>query len=164
MKTEVLSQVADWLEEHSTAVADREVQLDCNSIYAALNQLQVLKRPLTEYWKMTEANYDQTESDHRLTLQNDQQALEELADRVLVNHVDGSLAPVQLNFSYNHENPFVDGEYLVTTDLHVVEYALSVLGAVAANTDGTVIAQTLSADAVLSIGLAVHAIEAWQQD
>ena len=57
-------------------------------------------------------------------MQNEKQSLSELKDRVLVNHVDGSLAISELIFTYNHEHPYANGTYNVTNDLHTIEYAL----------------------------------------
>lgn len=112
---------------------------------------------------MTEDDYYQNESDHLLTLQSPDHKLSELHDRVQVNHVDGSLDAHEVNFSYNHEDPFASGEYKAKTDIDLVSFAFTVIGAVYDNTIVADVRNSLSKDAVLSIGLAAYAIEAWQK-
>ena len=111
---------------------------------------------------MTEEDYYQNESDHRLTLQNPKNKLSELHDRVQVNHVDGSLDAHEVNFTYNHEDPYISEDYKVKTDLNIVNYSFTVIGAVYDNTIVADVRNSLSRDAILSIGLAAHAIEEWQ--
>lgn len=164
MQAEALSQMGDWLEDHATAIAAGKAQLDVQAINDLLDNLGVLRHPVQEYLIMTEEQYYENESDHRLTLQNEKQPLSELKDRVLVNHIDGSLANSELNFTYNHEHPYANGTYNLTNDLHTIEYALEVIGAVTANTIMADVRNNLSQDAVLSVALAAHAVGQWQKN
>ena len=83
-------------------------------------------------------------------------------DRVQVNHVDGSLEGHDINFTYNHEDPYAEKEYQVKTDINLVNYSFTVIGAVYDNTIVADVRNSISKDAILSIGLAAHAIEEWQ--
>lgn len=164
MQLATISQVADWLEEHTTAISQRQEVLDTAKILQLLDELQILRQPLSNYWQMTEEEYYQNESDHQLTLQNEQQVLAQLHDRVLVNHVDGSFSKNELHFTYNHEDPYANQKYDVVSDLHTLEYGLEIIGAIQANTILADLRNNLSQDAVLSLGIAVHAVEQWQKN
>ncbi|UQS82010.1 hypothetical protein MOO45_07420 [Bombilactobacillus folatiphilus] len=163
METKTLSQLADWLEENSLKISSREEYLDVQKVYELLDELAILRQPVQNYFEMTEKNYYENESDHRLTLQHKNQVLRQLQDRILVNHVDGSFIKSEINFDYNHENPYREGTYNVQTDLHLIEYALEVIGAVVANTIKSDVRNNLSPDAVLSIALAAQAVAQWQK-
>ncbi|RHW48619.1 hypothetical protein DS832_00680 [Bombilactobacillus bombi] len=164
MQAEAVSQMADWLEDHVSEIVAHKTQLDVQKINEIIDDLAILRHPVQEYLTMTEEQYYENESDHQLTLQNDKQPLSKLQDRVLVNHVDGSFAKSEINFTYNHEHPFAGGQYDVTNDLHTIEYALEVIGAVVANTIMADVRNNLSQDAVLSIALAAAAVDNWQQN
>ena len=64
MQLATISQVADWLEEHTTAISQRQEVLDTAKILQLLDELQILRQPLSNYWQMTEEEYYQNESDH----------------------------------------------------------------------------------------------------
>jgi len=162
MNSETISNLADWLFTNRKELEDKSVKFDAQKVYDILDSLGVLRKPIKEYFDMTEDDYYQNESDHRLTLQNPTHKLSELHDRVQVNHVDGSLDAHEINFTYNHEDPYAGGDYKVKTDLNLVSFAFTVIGAVYDNTIVADVRNSLSKDAVLSIGLAAHAIEAWQ--
>ena len=83
--------------------------------------------------------------------------LTDLHDRILTNHVDGYADQNKINLTYNHENPYEDDFYNESVDLHVVTYSLKVIGAVQVIAP-KVLQEVLSKDAVLSIGLAAHAL------
>lgn len=163
METQTISQLADWLEEHSAQIVAQTETLDVQKIYELLDGLAILRQPVQNYLTMTEEQYYQNESDHRLTLQHEQQTLAQLQDRILVNHVDGSFINNEINFDYNHENPYQTGNYDAQSDLHLIEYALEVIGAVASNTLMSDLRNNLSPDAVLSIALAANQIGQWQK-
>lgn len=163
MQVDALSKMADWLEDHATAITTGQVQLDVQTINNLIDGLGVLRHPVQKYLRMTEEQYYENESDHRLTLQNEKQPLSELKDRVLVNHVDGSLTNSELHFTYNHEHPYANGTYNVINDLNTIVYALEVIGAVTANTIMADVRNNLSQDAVLSVALAVYSIGKWQK-
>ncbi|UQS83084.1 hypothetical protein [Bombilactobacillus thymidiniphilus] len=163
MKSDKVSQLADWLEDNVEQIVAHKQYLDVQKVYELLDNLAVLRQPVQDYLTMTEEDYYENESDHRLTLHNSEQVLADLADRVLVNHVDGSFINSEINFSYNHENPYFTENYDVQVDLHLIEYALEVIGAVASNTIMSDVRNNLSPDAVLSVALAAHAVGKWQQ-
>ncbi|MFD1418580.1 hypothetical protein [Companilactobacillus keshanensis] len=162
MNSETISEFADWIYKNSKDVEKKAAKLDVEKVYELIDNLAILRKPIKEYFDMTEEDYYQNESDHRLTLQNPTSKLNELHDRVQVNHVDGSLSGHDINFTYNHEDPYADGEYKAKTDIHLIEYAFTVIGAVYDNTIVSDVRNALSNDAVLSIGLAAKAIEEWQ--
>jgi len=163
MNSETISVLAEKLYEDRNKIEDKSQKFTAQEVYDILDSLEVLRKPIKEYFDMTEDDYYQNESDHRLTLQHPTQKLSELHDRVQVNHVDGSLADHNINFTYNHEDPFVSGDYKVKTDLDLVSFAFSIIGAVYDNTIVADVRNSLSKDAILSIGLAAHAIEAWEK-
>ena len=162
MNSETISTLADWLYTNRNKIEDKSEKFDAQKVYDILDSLEVLKKPIKEYFDMTEDDYYQNESDHRLTLQNPDQKLSELHDRVQVNHVDGSLEGHDINFTYNHEDPYAEKEYQVKTDINLVNYSFTVIGAVYDNTIVADVRNSISKDAILSIGLAAHAIEEWQ--
>ncbi|MFC6176318.1 hypothetical protein ACFQAV_05670 [Companilactobacillus huachuanensis] len=163
MNSETISKLAEKLYEDRNNIEEKSQTFEAQAVYDILDSLEVLRKPIKEYFDMTEDDYYQNESDHRLTLQKPTQKLSELHDRVQVNHVDGSLDAHEINFTYNHEDPYADGDYKVKTDLNLVSFAFTVIGAVYDNTIVADVRNSLSKDAILSIGLAAHAIEAWQK-
>lgn len=162
MNSETISTLADWLYTNRKKIEDKSEKFDAQKVYNILDSLEVLRKPIKEYFDMTEDDYYQNESDHRLTLQNPDQKLSELHDRVQVNHVDGSLEGHDINFTYNHEDPYAEKEYQVKTDINLVNSSFTVIGAVYDNTIVADVRNSISKDAILSIGLAAHAIEEWQ--
>ena len=163
MNSETISTVAEGLYTDRKKIEDKSQKFDATEVYDILDSLEVLRKPIKEYFDMTEDDYYQNESDHRLTLQHPDHKLSELHDRVQVNHVDGSLDGHEINFTYNHEDPYAEGEYKVKTDINLINYSFTVIGAVYDNTIVADVRNSLSKDAVLSIGLAAHAVEAWQE-
>ena len=106
---------------------------------------------------MTEEQYYEAESDHKLTLIKMDSKLTNLHDRILTNHVDGFVDKDEINLTYNHENPYEDDLYDPTTDYREIVYSLKVIGAVQAIAAKD-LQEVLSKDAVLSIGLAAYAL------
>lgn len=158
-----ISTFASSLYDDTKDIEQKNKKLDAQKIYEFIDEISLLRKPIAEYFDMTENEYYQEESDHGLTLQNEKQKLSELHDRVLVNHVDGSLVNEEINFTYNHENPYDDnGEYLPVEDLNLISFSLQVIGAVSANTRIGNIRNILSRDALLSVGLAANAVDQWQ--
>lgn len=157
-----ISELADWLEANMQAIAAKKIQFDPTRVYPLLDALHVLPASVTTYFDMTQEQYYEQVSDHELNLVNGQKAkLADIKDRYMVNHVDGVLSDDNINFAYNHENAYPNGEYDVTQDLHVLTYGLEVVGAVATiNVD--LVTRDLSRDAVISLALAAQHIAAWQ--
>ena len=110
---------------------------------------------------MKQADYYTTESDHKLNLPDDNAPLTATHDRIMVNHVDGSIKNDQLNFTYNHE-PVFDGGYTPQRDLNIVKYGLEVIGAVATSGHIETVSAALSPDAVLTLVLAATAFSSYQ--
>ncbi|WP_053084454.1 hypothetical protein [Companilactobacillus ginsenosidimutans] len=162
MNSETISEFGEWMDENQKSIEDKSVQFDPQRVFDVIDNLEVLRKPIKDYFDMTEEDYYENESDHRLTLQNPDQKLSELKDRVLVNHIDGSLADHKVNFTYNHENPFPEEVYSVKIDVDLVNYSFIVIGAVFANTIVADVRNSISKDAILSIGLAAKAIADWQ--
>ncbi|GEO79148.1 hypothetical protein FD29_GL001719 [Companilactobacillus mindensis DSM 14500] len=162
MNSETISNLADWLYTNRKSIEDKSQKFDAQKVYDILDELEVLRKPIKTYFDMTEDDYYQNESDHRLTLQNPDQKLTELHDRVQVNHVDGSLADHDINFTYNHEDPYAEGDYKAKTDIDLISFSFTVIGAVYDNTIVADVRNSISKDAILTIGLAAHAIAAWQ--
>lgn len=162
MNSETISEFGEWLDDNASKIENNSVKFDAQRVYAVIDNLEILRKPVQEYFDMTEEAYYENESDHRLTLQNPDAKLSELKDRVLVNHIDGSLADHDVNFTYNHENPFPDGKYSPKVDVDLVNYSFVVIGAVFANTIVADIRNSLSKDAILSVALAAKAIADWQ--
>ena len=69
-----------------------------------------------------------------------------------------------MHFTYNHDDPYANQKYDVVSDLHTLEYGLEIIGAIQANTILADLRNNLSQDAVLSLGLAAHAVEQWQKN
>lgn len=149
--------LADDLAMNQESILNQEIDFDAEAVYRVIDSLQVLHKPVKEYFAMTQEQYYETESDHKLTLINLSANLTDLHDRILTNHVDGFVDQHEINLTYNHENPFEDDFYNNVVDFHVVSYSLKVIGAVQA-VAAQELQTVLSKDAVLSIGLAVYAL------
>ena len=163
MNSETISKLAEGLYEDRKKIEDKSEKFDAQKVYDILDSLEVLRKPIKDYFEMTEDDYYQNESDHRLTLQHPDHKLNQLHDRVQVNHVDGSLMGHEINFTYNHEDPYAGGDYKVMTDINLISFAFTVIGAVYDNTIVADVRNSVSKDAILSIGLAAKAVEEWQK-
>ena len=149
--------LADDLATNQESILNQETDFDAEAVYQVIDNLHVLHHPIKDYFEMIQDQYYETESDHKLTLINLANKLTDLHDRILTNHVDGYADKDEINLTYNHEDPYEDGFYNKSVDLHVVVYSLKVIGAVEAIAPKT-LQEVLSKDAVLSIGLAAHAL------
>ncbi|MDO4912458.1 MAG: hypothetical protein Q3960_02765 [Lactobacillus sp.] len=149
--------LADDLAQNQAAFLAGKQTFDATPVFEAIDELEVLDKPIAEYFEMKVEEYDQTESDHKLTLLDLSQKLADVKDRVLVNHVDGFVDKHEINFTYNHENPWASDQYNKEVDYHVVTYALKVISAVLAIAKSD-LQEVISKDAVLSIGLAARAL------
>lgn len=150
-------ELADELAEAQDKILNGEAKLDTGRVYQAIDDLGVLNDPISNYFDRTEDEYYETESDHYLALTNLTGKLGDLHDRILTNHVDGFVDKDEINLTYNHENAYVEDNYVPRTDLHVLVYGLKVIGAVEAIAAAD-LRNVLSKDAVLSFGLAAHAL------
>ncbi|MDF7671813.1 hypothetical protein PT281_00745 [Lactobacillus sp. ESL0701] len=149
--------LADDLAANQEEILNKERDFDAEAVYRAIDSLHVLNKPVKEYFDMTQEQYYETESDHKLTLIKLSEKLTDLHDRILTNHVDGFVDKDEINLTYNHEDPYEDSFYNSTVDYHVVAYSLKVISAVQAIAFKG-LQGVLSKDAVLSIGLAAHAL------
>lgn len=149
--------LADDLALSQKKILNNEGSFDAAAIYQVVDQLGVLNSPIKNYFKMTQEQYYEAESDHKLTLIHLSDPLSKLHDRILTNHVDGYVNKDELHLTYNHENPYEDGLYNPETDYHVLTYSLKVIGAVQAIAPKD-LQDVLSKDAVLSLGLAAAAL------
>lgn len=148
--------LADELASSQDQIISGEERLDLEKIFTEIDNLHILDKPIKDYLSMKSEDY-YDESDSKLTLLNMDQPLSEVEDRILTNHVDGYVDKNEINLTYNHENPFEDGNYDRATDFHVLLYSLKVIGAVRA-VDAVDLQKVLSKDAVLSLGLAANAL------
>ena len=148
--------LADELASSQDQIISGEERLDLEKIFTEIDNLHILDKPIKDYLSMKSEDY-YDESDSKLTLLNMDQTLSEVEDRILTNHVDGYVDKNEINLTYNHENPFEDGNYDRATDFHVLLYSLKVIGAVRA-VDAVDLQKVLSKDAVLSLGLAANAL------
>lgn len=149
--------LADDLAANQESILNKEIDFDAEAVYQAIDSLKVLHNPIKEYFKMTQEEYYDTESDHKLTLINLSEQLTDLHDRILTNHVDGFVDQNEINLTYNHENPYEDDFYNNVVDFHVITYGLKVIGAVQAIA-AKELQEVLSKDALLSIGLATYSL------
>lgn len=149
--------LADDLALSQDKIIDKQQDLDTEKVYQVIDNLGVLDKPIQEYFSMTQDEYYNNESDGKLTLIHLNEPLSALQDRILTNHVDGYVDKDEINLTYNHENPFEDGNYDRNTDMHVLLYSLKVIGAVEA-VAASDLKKVLSKDAILSLGLAVNAL------
>lgn len=150
-------ELADELAAAQDKILNGEEKLDTARVYQVIDDLGVLNDPISKYFDRTEDEYYETESDHYLALTNLSSKLGDLHDRILTNHVDGFVDKDEINFTYNHENAYADDSYVAREDMHVLLYGLKVIGATLAITPEDV-RSVLSKDAVLSLGLAAHAL------
>lgn len=149
--------LADDLALSQDKILSGEQNFDAEKIYQIIDGLKVLNNPIKSYFDLTQEQYYTAESDHQLTLLNLSENLVDVQDRILTNHVDGFVDKDEINLTYNHENPYEDDLYNKTVDYHVLTYSLKVIGAVQAIAEKD-LQEVLSKDAVLSLGLAAHAL------
>ena len=134
-----------------------EQDLDVENVNKETDNKGIVKHKIKDYFDMTEEQYYEAESDHKLTLIKMANKLTDLHDRILTNHVDGYVDKDEINLTYNHEDPYEDDLYDPATDYRVIVYSLKVIGAVQAIAAKD-LQEVLSKDAVLSIGLAAYAL------
>ncbi|WP_179394445.1 hypothetical protein [Lacticaseibacillus absianus] len=156
-----VSELADWLEANTPALLDKTTKMPTDRILAAVDYLNVLAQPAATYLEMHQGQYFKEASDHKLNLLADDQPLRALEDRIMVNHVDGSIVSDQLNFTYNHE-PVFEGGYQAKKDLNIVKYGLEVIGAVATSGHLDTVTAALSPDATVTLIVAATQFAAWQ--
>lgn len=149
--------LADDLALLQDKVLGKEQSFNADAVYKIIDDLGVLDKPIKDYFNMTEDQYYESESDHKLTLVNLSEKLTDLHDRILTNHVDGYVDKDQIHLTYNHENPYEDDFYNPEVDYHVITYSLKVIGAVQ-SVAAKDLQGVLSKDAVLSLGLATYAL------
>lgn len=149
--------LADDLALLQDKVLGKEQSFNADAVYKIIDGLGVLDKPIKDYFNMTEDQYYESESDHKLTLVNLSEKLTDLHDRILTNHVDGYVDKDQIHLTYNHENPYEDDFYNPEVDYHVITYSLKVIGAVQ-SVAAKDLQGVLSKDAVLSLGLATYAL------
>lgn len=156
-----ISELADWLEANNDGLLAKTTAMPVDKVFAAVDYLKVLHQPASAYLNMKQGRYFQEESDHKLNLLADREPIAKLEDRIMVNHVDGSIENETLNFTYNHE-PVFEGGYAAKTDLNIVKYGLEVIGAVATSGHLETVTAALSADAVLTLLVAANQFKIWQ--
>lgn len=149
--------LADDLALSQDKILSGEQNFDAEAVYKVIDNLRVLNNPIKDYFEMTEEQYYEAESDHKLTLLNLSDKLVDLHDRILTNHVDGYVDKDEINLTYNHEDPYEDDLYNAEVDYHVLTYSLKVIGAVQ-SIAAKDLREVLSKDAVLSLGLATYAL------
>lgn len=149
--------MADDLALSQDKILSGEQNFDAEAVYKIIDNLGVLNNPIKDYFDMTEEQYYEAESDHKLTLLNLSDKLVNLHDRILTNHVDGFVDKDEINLTYNHEDPYEDDLYNPEVDYHVLTYSLKVIGAVQ-SIAAKDLQEVLSKDAVLSLGLATYAL------
>lgn len=159
-----VSALADWLEAETDALLSKKTKLDLDRVFAAVDDLKVLKNPATVYPQMREETYGQTESDKKLSLLHDDRMMIDSHDRIMVNHVDGSITDDVINFQYNHDTAYGEEGYKARKDLEILKFGLEVIGAVVATGHLDTVRAALAPDAVVSLVTAAAAFAAWQQD
>lgn len=157
-----ISDLADWLEAHNDQLLAKTEPFPATKVNDAVDFLKGLKHPAADYLDMKQGQYYQAESDHKLNLLADDQPLRKLEDRIMVNHVDGSITEDTLNFTYNHEPVFENG-YSAKQDLNIVKFGLEVIGAVATTGHVETVAEALSPDALVTLIVAATQLVSWQQ-
>ena len=148
--------LADDLALSQDKILNGEQDFGAEAVYRVIDNLGVLNNPIKDYFDMTEEQYYEAESDHKLTLIKMDSKLTDLHDRILTNHVDGFVDKDEINLTYNHENPYEDDLYDPTTHYREIVYSLKVIGAVQA-IEAKDLQEELYNDAVLSMGLASDA-------
>lgn len=163
MERDAIKLYADWLEENGDDIIARRVDFDAKQVDNIVSELKIFDQPVDAYLTMSQDDYYATVSDHKLTLQGDDEPMSKLEDRVLINHVDGSLTDGDINFAYNHEDNF-SGGYSARKDLNLIMYGLEVVGAVANVGGFELVQQHLSKDAAVSLLLAANSLAEWAKE
>lgn len=148
--------LADDLQLAGTKIIKKQQPLDAERVYKFIDSLAVLDKPISAYFTMKQEDYYENESDKKLTLQHLTEPLADMHDRILTNHVDGYVQNDEINFTYNHEDPYADDYYSRKTDFHVLSYSLKVVTAMIPVIGADNLKTKISKDAILSIGLAAY--------
>ena len=91
--------LADDLALSQDKILNGEQDFGAEAVYKVIDNLGVLNNPIKDYFDMTEEQYYETESDHKLTLIKMDSKLTDLHDRILTNHVDGFVDKDEINYS-----------------------------------------------------------------
>ncbi|WP_225049068.1 hypothetical protein [Lacticaseibacillus kribbianus] len=156
-----VSELADWLESNTEALLTKQAKMPLTRVFDAVDYLEVLAHPAATYLDMPQGTYYREESDHKLNLLADDQPLAALQDRIMVNHVDGSIVRDELNFTYNHE-PVFEPDYSAKKDLNLIKYGFEVIGAVATSGHKQTVTDALAKDAVVTLVVAAARFAQWQ--
>lgn len=162
MNSQTVKDYADWLQQNTSKIVAGQVSFDAQKVYDILDDLKIFDQPSQSYLQMTQESFYDTVSDHKLTIGDETKQLTALQDRILINHVDGSITDQQLNFAYNHEDNY-EGGYQARKELNLLAYGFKVLGAVLAISEAKLVRENLSTDAAMSLLLAAHALDGWQK-
>lgn len=154
--------LADQLEADTDKLLAKETVLNADAINEAVDYLDVLQNPAASYPDLNQEAYLEGESDHKLSLLGDSAPLVTTDDRIMVNHVDGSISGDKVNFTYNHETPVVDGAYSAKKDLELIKFGLEVIGAVLGTGAHDQVKELLSPDAAVSLTIAAQRLRSWQ--
>lgn len=142
--------------QHDIIISDKQT-INVADIFEQIDNLHILQKSAKEYIDMTQEQYYDQESDGKLTILQMDKPLKLLKDRILTNHVDGYVDQHEINLTYNHESPYIDGGYNRSVDLNVLIYSLKVIGAVE-QIAADDLRKILSEDAVVSLIIAAHSL------
>lgn len=159
MNTLEILTLADDLQIAAKQIIKNKQTVNSDRIYEFIDSLELLNQPIRDYFSMKQEDYYEKESDKKLTIQDLNDTLANIQDRILTNHVDGYVQNNDINFTYNHENPYSDGKYSREVDFHVLSYSLKVITAMIPVIGLEGVKNHLSKDALLSVGLAAHNLD-----
>ena len=160
MELKNINDFATKLYDDADDIVKSAKDFDAQQVYDIVDEISVLNDKAIKYLTMSQADYYEEESDHKLTLQEPKAMLKDLDDRIVVNHVDGSPTESNINFEYNHENPLDEhGNYDVKSDLLLISYSLQVVGAIYSNTTKANVRNNLSRDALVSLVIAANSVD-----
>lgn len=159
MKKEQINNLYEEIVLNREAYEDGLKKYPAEKVITFIDELGVFKKPASEILKMSQERYAQDYSDKRFSFDFSNHKVNELLDRIIISHTDGSVRNQTLNLAYMHEDPYESGQYNVKTDFNVIQYGLAVISGLINVTSSDNLANIVSKDAIVSMMLAIEAIK-----
>ena len=159
MKTEEFKNLYEELLKDRFAYEDELQKYPVAKIEKLVNDLGVFPQPIASILRMNQDVYATKFSDGHFSFDYSNHRVNELMDRMIISHTDGSVKDQNLKLEYRHEDPYEGGQYSVKVDFNIVQYGLAIIAALASVMEVSKIKEILSPDAAVSLMLAANAIK-----
>lgn len=159
MKTEEITNLYEELLKDRSAYEDELKKYPVAKIEKLVNDLGIFSQPIASILRMNQEAYATQLSDGHFSFDYSNHRVNELMDRMIISHTDGSVKDQSLRLEYRHEDPYEGGQYNPKVDFNIVQYGLAIIAALASVMEVSKIKEILSPDAAVSLMLAANAIK-----